>query len=538
MTTRTQLSFRRTGRTAAALKGSALIVTVMAVVVLCLIAGTLLSLSSSKQAGPFQAASWHEAGSAAEGGAEIALNALRRTITEGTTAAWSGWTTANGTTKKYITENDLLSHGGEGNTAVRAIVEISCPTGAGTINPTSVPAERYSYLIRSTGLANVPGPSRLAMKKSDLNLRKINVFTDMRTNATLTTPQISRVIEAIASPVTPFPAAILSRDTIEIKGGSNMIVDSYDPSVTPFKYDGSKTPGTIASRMTNGNICTNARKKDNTDVIRLENVKVWGIAAKGAGVVNIKVSNAAVSGEIIDGFYRELKPVQSPRNNPAFIPEASLPLDALDRPGHVTNISAGGSPGAIRYYKVKKIHLHRDDKVVIKKNGSGGGTAAIWCTGDVIVHNEGQIQVEDGANVIIYAEKNVTLQEKDASHPAVDNDALRPAPNPTPSGWTAYTDPSAFQVYGVVPDRHKKHFKIKTNLSGVIYAPDHEFEEIKLKSGRHIYGALTGRKFKIGGNTQVHHDETLSDIGKPFDYTLESWQEDWFDPKVRQASTP
>jgi len=537
MTTRTQLSLRGTGHTAAALDGGALIVTVMAVAVLCLIAGTLLSFSSSKQAGPFQAASWHEAGSAAEGGAEIALNALRRTITDGNEAAWSGWTSANGTTKKYITENDLLSHGGEGNTAVRAIVEISCPTGTGTINPPSVPSSRYAYLIRATGLANVPGPSRLALKKSDLSLRKINVFKDMRTNASITTPQITRVIEAIASPVTPFPAAIMSRDTIEIKGGSNMIIDSYNPKETPFKYDGSKVPGTIASRMTNGNIATNAKKKDNTDVIRLENVKVYGLAAKGNGVVNIKAPNASVSGEIIDGFYRELKPVQSPRNNPAFIPEGGLALDGLNRPHSQVNIFAGNGVGTTRYYKVSKIHLHKDDIVNIKKGGTGGGTAEIWVTGDVVIHKEGVINVEDGANVNIYAEKNVTLEEKDASHPAVKNNAVYPAPNPTPSGWTAFTNPAAFQVYGVVPDRHKKKVKIKTNLSGVVYAPDHEFE-VKLKAGRHLYGALTGRKFKVESGTQVHYDESLSDVGKPFDYTLESWQEDWYDPKVRTVAVP
>jgi hypothetical protein len=69
-------------------------------------------------------------------------------------------------------------------------------------------------------------------------------------------------------------------------------------------------------------------------------------------------------------------------------------------------------------------------------------------------------------------------------------------------------------------------------MAGVVYAPDHEFE-VNMKSGRHFYGALTGRKFEIKGATQIHYDETLADQGKPVDYTLETWQEDWYDPAVR-----
>ena len=99
------------------------------------------------------------------------------------------------------------------------------------------------------------------------------------------------------------------------------------------------------------------------------------------------------------------------------------------------------------------------------------------------------------------------------------------------------TDPNAVQIYGVVPTKDKKHVKIKTDMSGVIYAPDHEFE-INMKTGRHFYGSVTGKKFKVSGNTQIHYDESLADRGKPFDYTLETWQEDWFDPNVRLTKAP
>jgi hypothetical protein len=536
--------------------GSALIVTVLLITVLCLVAATLLSYTRSKQSGPFQAASWHEAGAAAEGGIEIALNALRRSITDGT-VAWNGWVdnpAGGATAKKYITDTQLLGHQGEGNTVVRAIVEISQPTGAGTINPTTgtsaVSPNRYAYLIRSTGFANVPGPTRIATDKSDADLRKLNVFRDMRTNSTITTPQVSRVVEAIASPVTPFPAAILAKDTIEIKGGSGMIVDSYDPTITPYKYDLGKARGDATqpgNKRSNGNIATNAKKKNNGEVIRLENVQVWGLAAKGAGVVNIKTANASVSGEIIDGFYRELKPVQDPSKIAGF--SGLTASTAADRPGNhslpktvtVTcgNGASSANPAQTNYYKFKKVHLHTGEILSIKKGSTpydnvSWGSVEIWITDDVVIHNGGLITIEDGAQATIYFGRNLTLQEKDSGHPAITNNTQLKTYSLTNTNST-FDNVSALQFYGSVPDHKKKHVKIKTNMSGVVYAPDHDFE-VNLKSGRHLYGALTGRKFTIKSGTQVHYDETLSDLGKPIDYTLETWQEDWYDPAVRTVA--
>jgi len=533
--------------------GSALIVTVLILTVLCLIAGTLLSRTASKQSGPFQAASWHEAGSAAEAGVEIALNALRRSISEGS-SAWDGWTTSSSSSptptptataspsatptatpfaKKYITESELLSHEGEGNNTVRAIVEINIPTGTGSLNPPSIATNQYAYLVRSTGLAEVPvAARRLSQNKADLALRKLNLFRDFRSgNSVGDKPQVSRVIEAIVVPVAPFPAAIASREMIEIKSGSGMIVDSYDPKQNPYKYDASKPLNdntNVGAHRSNGNIVTNAKKKNNEDVIRLENVKVYGLAAKGSGKVNVH-SNASISGQVIDGFYREMKPVQSPRNNAGYTPIQSSPaLSALDRPAKATyNIVAGEPGGTPKYYKFSKIHLHDAEIMKIKKATSGlsGGIAEVWVTGDVVIHKGGRIEVEDGANVVFYFEKNLTLEEKDASKPALLNNA-------TYSTGAGFVDPGAAQFYGVVPNKDKKHVKIKTNMAGLIYAPDHEFE-VKLKSGRHIYGALSGRKFEVTGNTQIHYDENMSALGRPYDYTLESWQEDWFDPNVR-----
>lgn len=541
-------------------EGSALIVTVMALAVLFIVAGTLLSITTSKQAAPFQAASWHEAGSAAEGGVELALNALRRSVSEGDAAAWNGWTATAGPTfaTKYLTEGDL-SHEGEGNKTVRAIVEVSIPTGAGTINPTSVPGEQRAYLIRSTGLAQVPGPVRLSQESANVALRKLNFFTDFRTKAAVAKPQVTRVIEAIAVPVTPFPLAIHAKEQLEITKGKAMVVDSYNSTIAPYS---STVFGSVgAFRRKYGNIASNGKTKD---IIRLENVAVYGDAAKGTGGLVEMKANASVSGQIIDGFYQEMSAVQSPRSRPTFLANiqpntgsgGSLPSTLTTKSGDTT-IKAGQN-GGTRYYKFDGIHIH-DKKLKIEKfDGSAssvGGTAEIWVPGDIVIHKGSFIEVENGANAIFYYEKNLTLEEKDKSKSegAIRNANVRAIPNGTtvtatdgsgtivtlPNGSTA-PNPASLQFYGVqppTPTKKNKYTKVKIRTSAVaaFHSPDSEFE-INLKQDRHIYGALSGRKFKIKAETQIHYDESLGVSGKPFDYTLASWQEDWFDPKARPTN--
>jgi hypothetical protein len=331
-----------------------------------------------------------------------------------------------------------------------------------------------------------------------------------------------------------------------------MIVDSYDPTVTPYKYDTTKTRGDVTypgNKRNNGNIATNVKLKTNQDAIRLENVAVYGIAAKGSGLVNLKTNNASVSGEIIDGFYRELKPVQDPSKNAGF--SGLTALNTADRPstkkGYLKTVQItcgkgnGGTNPDSSYYKFTKIHLHKDEIFKVSPfntSGQQGGIAEVWVTGDIIIHNQGLIQVDNGANVIFYVAGNITLEEKDGNHPAVNNNALKPKVTDPVTGNLVggnFADPSALAFYGVVVNNKKKHVKIKTDMAGVFYAPDHEFE-VNMKSGaptRQFYGALTGRKFEIKGTSQIHYDESLADVGKPFDYTLETWQEDWYDPAVR-----
>ncbi len=362
---------------------------------------------------------------------------------------------------------------------------------------------------------------------------------------------MSRVVEAVATPVTPFAAAILSQDTIEIKGGSNMVVDSYDPTVTPFKYDLGKARGDVSqpgNKRNYGNVCTNAKKKKDTDeVIRLEKAWIYGIAAKGKGAVEIKnAPTAGVSGEIIDGFYRSMRQYD-PSKIAGFRADAFptvLVKNATDRPksGYSKTIkiqcgkgATGSSGPETLYYKITKLHLHKDEILKIEKgsspnDGVSWGSAEIWISDDVVIHNGGRIQIENGAKATIYFAKNLTLQEKDSSNPAIKNETDYKTYHA--ASTSSFADPSALQFYGATVSHKKKNAKLKSDMTAVFYAPDHEFE-VNLKSGRNFYGSLTGRKFEIKGGTQIHYDETLADVGKPIDYTLSTWQEDWYDPAVR-----
>jgi hypothetical protein len=365
-----------------------------------------------------------------------------------------------------------------------------------------------------------------------------------------------------------------------------MLVNSYDPATaptTPITIKDGTPSGYRPAQRANGGIATNAKNnsKDKTkikEVIRLENVAIHGGIAKGGGTI-AKGPNVTVTGDIIDGFYRELKPVPYPgtRQNPPFFPilpavvngVPTVALNAADRPSkaaksktsvYSVDLMAGlgttnGKDPTPLYYKLSNIHLHADkdkNKEVLRivPNPSGPlpteanyrpGVAEIWVTGDVVVHKGGQIQVEPGVQALFYVEKNVTLEEKDNDNRAVLNKAVKKATNPSTGITYTVPDPEALQFYGVrsaANKSKKRKFKIKSNVVGLFYAPDNDFEvNLKNDAYRAIWGSLVGRKFKIKGATKVHYDETLADAGKPFDYTLESWQEDWFDPAVRPAAT-
>ena len=71
--------------------GGALVLALVTIVILSALLGTLLRSVSGKYWTAFQVASWEEALFAAEGGADVAMVALRKSVQKDA-SAWTGWT--------------------------------------------------------------------------------------------------------------------------------------------------------------------------------------------------------------------------------------------------------------------------------------------------------------------------------------------------------------------------------------------------------------------------------------------------------------
>ena len=521
--------------------GSAILAALAVVVALVLISAFALSFSKDKYSSTSQASSYQESLYAAEGGIDIARTALRTALSDPTTA-WSGWTPSDGTTfpktRTYTlpvldpgTTVDVTRPWGS-----KIDITISLPTGAGTINPTNTSG--YSYKVTSIGTVGVSGTTNVTQDSTEARLHRVSYQQDWRTNTAVTSPQVSRKVEAILKPVSPFVAAVLADDNIEIKKGKTEVVDSFNSDMG--KYDPTKRLTTFTGSAPNianagwgGTLATNAKK---ADVIRVENATIYGDLYKNTGgTANIK-STATVTGIVHDGFYMDLKQAPSPRTNPDWSSYSTMTL----KPGSkATSITASSSSTAPARFKFTQLHQHDGDVLTIKSPSGGASEswAEVWSADSMRLHKGGKLIIEKGVHVKFFCEKCIHLESKDGKAAVIRYQNQNPVPDtfvPVTSGGVTARQNFYAEFYGVLPDAKKEsHLKITGQFAGVIHAPRHEVEaKLNDSANNDIYASFIVRKFKMQGVTQVHYDEYMSNLGTVTDYVVSNWNEDWTDKKI------
>jgi hypothetical protein len=518
----------------------------LALTLLLLLATTAMRSAMDKYNSTSQAASWQEALYAAEAGVDLARAALKNARNNPAANPWAGWTPSDMTFPKTRTITlDTLSNSSWTNAdttrpwGATARVEVLRPVSTG-INPPGSPD--ICYQIRSYGTVIVSGGApRITEGSVEAGLRKIYWRRDSRTglevNNSTNRPHVTRMVEALVRPVSPFAAAIISSDKIEIKkqGGARMVIDSYNSKLG--KYDPNKrgtvftgTPPGIANSGYGGTLATNGKRKD---VIRLENVDVYGEIYKNTGGTVNQKSTATVSGSIHDGFYMDLIQANSPSGDPLW---GTLTGTYNLKPGAKTvNIQLPASstdPTTPARYKFTNLHLHDKDIVTIKTpNSAVTSYAEIWVTSSVRLHKNARFNLEKGVKVKFFVQRCVHLESKSASEPPIQfqgNPAKEDSFVPDSSGKQSNHLP---EFYGVLPDKKKKsHVKIKGMIAALFHAPRHDFEiKVSDKANADIYGAFIGKSFKIQGVARIHYDEGVN-TGPVSDYAIASWTEDWFDP--------
>src|SRR5436853_625937 len=137
--------------------GSVLLVTLFTIAVLALLAAHVCRVVTARARTFAYSASWNEALSAADAGADLAIAAVR-------TNTWTGWQGPDASGVMSLT-TPVLTHGGEGNTTFSATVKVDSPTGG-------------YYRIRSTGIAQLPGTGVASSDKLDNRLRHLSLRAD------------------------------------------------------------------------------------------------------------------------------------------------------------------------------------------------------------------------------------------------------------------------------------------------------------------------------------------------------------------------
>ena len=396
--------------------------------VLSVIAGSLLLTATARYHTTFQSASWQESIVGAEAGVDLAMNELRKRVTQGAGFAFAtNWTVKNPTGTPYPNYGHafpvnnqpytLSTHAGEGNSVLQARVYLDVPGSSATPtadfaippdssnstfisqldnpalrDPDGVDRSRWWYRIRALGTAGLSGPPIANLQKLDNRLRRFSFFTDWRTGQPVGNPQVSRLVEITARPLTNFRNALMADKRIDLNG-MDVLIDSYDSSKGVYS--------STANHGSMGNIATNGQ------LINASHATVDGNALTDNGVVN---AGDNVTGQQSTNFYQELTPLTPGMLNPAW---SGVPSGGTLTSNATYTASADSTnPTLVR---LDGINLPDGGSVVsINAPASAAATTPsfikVYVQGDIITNGSSYINVAAGVSAVIYFTGNINLQ--------------------------------------------------------------------------------------------------------------------------------
>jgi Tfp pilus assembly protein PilX len=482
-------------------RGSVLVTALLTITIMTLICATSLYVASQNTSAGMQTASWQQALSGAESAVDQAFNALNMNAS-GTSGAWTNWKKVDSSSlpttqpsggsaattpppsNKYnylIPSNITFQQGVEGNNSVSSWV---------TIDTAGLPLDNNGnqwYRVRATGSAAVPGPKRVSNQRLDDDLRKLSLIFDRKAGGTVSSPVASRTIEAIAAPQTTNVSAygIMLRNSINMKGSTHMVIDSFDSSnpnkSTLGQYDFTK-------QQSHGNVAT-----VNSTGSNLNNQALYGsLAYSGPPVAGI----GGVTGAISTPFNASL-PATS---DPSWI---ALPVNTytgVPPSGVLTAIGLG--PGALATH-VKINGNFKTTGGAFTILGIPGSYIEIWVTGKF--------------------QTNSTLTQTNGVHVTwyVDGGNIS-------TGGGSYVNLSGTALYTTFIGVGTGTVSIggNSNFIAALNAPGYD---ITVNGSGDFSGSLAGNSLSMVGSGNIHYDEALSANGNNSliaNYAFASWFED------------
>lgn len=488
-------------------QGNVLICALCTILVISLIGANVLHNCTTRfNVSASQVRSWKESLFAAEAGGDIAFAEVRKTVLDPINA-FTTWTNSG---VEHSSPETTFGVNGLRTSTVVDLFYHDPVTG----NPW--------YRVRSKGTAPVQGLARTGMDdrmgagtRGDSLLRKIDFKNDHfiatygpkgdgndKEILPVPGPQVTRRIEQIVAPVTPFEVAIKAGGTF-YGLGSAAYVDSYRSSTGAYdasvKNDpshphyGDSQSGTVQINSTVATVQGN----------------IFGNLYTNGGTVTKKTGS--VTGIIDNNVPFSLVPLEMPSTtgwNYVAAPTVVNPNTSITPP-------IPGTPSAPNYYLISTfvnngeltVHpvvvggLPQPTYVVIKVMGDIGSSTSSQPT--ITVPAQVKLRVYFTGNFQTKAENIINTSGYSGN---LQFYAISP------------TDPSVQQTINL-----NSGGGANAGFSAVFYAPSADFT---INGGPDITGAVVCRNFYANGNVHWHYDRRLDTEGAAVDYRIASYVED------------
>jgi hypothetical protein len=449
-------------------------------------AGVLYNSVTRFNAASTQVRAWKESLYAAESGGDIAYAEVRKTVLD-PTHAFEGWTNSGGV------ESDSPVTFGRDNLTTSSKVDLFYYDFNGS----------PWYRIRASGTAPVMGLKRVTMDdrmgpttRGDSLLRQIDFNYDHfiaaygpngdnvgKALVPVPHPQVTRRIELVAAPVTPFEAAIKCSGTFYGLGDAAQI-DSYNSANGPYYFCANNPADPHYADSRSGNV------EIGTSVAEIRGMLYGNLYTNGGTIIR----SSQITGVIDNNVPFTIPPFEMPTTMP--LPQPS-PTKVV---GNVMiNPPAAGTASNPNFYLVSSF----TGSLVVDPFGTSQTYVALHVTSDIT----GTVDVKPNVHVVIYFDGNIVMKARDVFNENSTADNLQ-------FYGISPSDPSTVQTIEIDPPG---------NFSATFYAPSADFT---LNGNPDITGAVVCKTFYGNGNTSWHYDRKLDSVGDAVDYHIVSYVED------------
>jgi hypothetical protein len=470
--------------------GNVLICALCTVLIVSMIgAGVLMNSTTRFNVSSSQVRGWKEALQAAEAGGDVAYAEVRKTVLA-PSSAFSGWTHSGNTYS-----NSTVTLGTNNLTTSSAVDPFYYDVYSGS----------PWYRIRTKGTAPIRGLKRTGMDdrmitgaRGDSILRKIDFNYDHFVAAygpngdgvgknlvAVAQPQITRRIEQISAPITPFEAAIKCIGTFYGLGDA-AVIDSYDSRNGAYYFAAQSPNDPNYGDSRSGNV------QINSAVATIRGWVYGDVATNGGSIVRSQYITGTIDNNV-------------PFSVGSFYMPTNLPLPLLS-PGTVTSSvtitpGAAGTPASPTLYLLSTI----TGQLTINSFQSQKTYVALHVTGDIT----GSIDIKPQVQLKVFVDGNIDVKGRD-----VINESGIAANLQYYSISPPTTNPPTLQHVNINPPG---------NFAAVFYAPG---ADLSINGNPDITGAVVCKTFYANGNVMWHYDRELSREGDAVDYRIASYVED------------